>query len=183
VVEKEDTATQEEKAGLVETLWRSLGKAAGFMEVAPDASPPDEARKADEVAEPAQDAEPAEETKQAEGDEPENEPQPDMGAVAKALAENLAPIIQGQLEERDKRIADLEALVKALGTDIETKVQERLADLPPVATVAPSAVATSPLAASVLGMPQTTQQTQTKQLLADIMQATEDTMGPRGVTV
>jgi hypothetical protein len=183
VVEKEDTTTEEGKAGLVETLWRSLGKAAGFSpEVAPDASTPDEARKADEVQAPAQEPEPGEATaKQVEGDTPQPA---DVGAIAKAFSETLAPIIQGQLEERDKRIATLEAQIKVLGTDIETKVQERLASLPPIATVAPTAAATPAEATGLrFGQPQVGEKALLKELLVGIEQATKDTMGPRGVQV
>jgi hypothetical protein len=176
VVEKEES-TQEQPAGAIEKLYRSLGKVLGLEPTAaPDASPPDEARKAKEVAEPAQETGPVE--KQAEGDEPEPDPG-DTGEIVKALSEAIVPVmgamVQKQLDERDKRIADLEEMVKALGTDIETKVEQRLADMPPITKVAASSVV-APADAPALGVGPMSNQAWKSAMRESIEQATKDTL-------
>lgn len=146
VVEKEDTATGAEIAPAErETFWVTLGKKLGF--IAPVASEPEEAERDKEVTVPATTAEPADAAvgAKAEGDEPsEAKAVVTVDAtedVFKAMGEAIAKMVGEQLLERDKRIGELEAQIKALNTDIEEKVEQRLRDVPPVVKVAASQVA------------------------------------------
>jgi hypothetical protein len=117
VVEKEETT---EAAPERETLWAQLGKALGIgsKEVVPEASAEEEV--------------PVPAVKQAVEDPPEAEKaeQPDTGALMQALGETVAKsvgeMVKKELDERDKRISELETLVKALGESVEEKVEQRL---------------------------------------------------------
>ena len=142
VAEKEETAHTPERS----TIWAELGKMLGIgqKEVAPVASMPEEARKAEEVTAPANAAEPAEK-QQAEGDKPAEKAEPDGGALIQALGETVAKsigaMVRQELDERDKRIAALEATIKGLSETVEEKVEQRLRDLPQVVKVAASQAA------------------------------------------
>jgi len=136
VVTKQEETT--EKPPERAKIWEQLGKWFG-VEPSTPAPEPEVARKADEVTTPAEETEKVE-------TEPEPAPaQPDPADMMKAMGEALAgPIgeaIKEQLDERDKRIGDLEAQVKALGSSIEEKVLQHVSNLPPVVTVAASQVA------------------------------------------
>jgi len=143
VVLKEDATTEEtpERAGrIVEVLKELLG--IGTKDPVPVASEPEEAEKADEVTEPESTAEPAE--KQAEDAEPEAEKEQGEvlpSVLGEVIAKALGELVLPELQKRDKRIEELTAQVTSLSTSIEEKVQQRLGDLAPVVTVAPSQVA------------------------------------------
>jgi hypothetical protein len=171
VVEKEETT---EAIPGRETLWAQLGKALGIgaKEVVPEASLPDEARKADE-----EDPVPA--TKQAAEAE-----QPDASALMQALGETVAKsvgeMVKKELDVRDERISELETLVKALGEPIEEKVEQRLRDMPPIAKVAASSVvapAADGKAGFTFGRQPANQNDFLPTLMKSISEAVEDTMG------
>ncbi len=159
VVEKEDTT----EAGGLKGLWQALGKM-----FAPDASTPAEAGKATE-AEPVQEAveQPAE---KAEGEPDASEI---VKAVAQAVAGPLGELVKKELDARDALIAELQEAVKALSVDVETKVEQRLADVPPVVTASPTMVG----ALAAPGQQDTKQKTFVGSLMKDILQASEDTYG------
>jgi hypothetical protein len=178
VVEKEETT---EAAPERETLWAQLGKALGIgsKEVVPEASTPDEARKAEEEV-------PVPAVKQAVEDPPEAEKaeQPDAGALMQALGETVAKsvgeMVKKELDERDKRIADLEAMVQGLNKSVEEKVEQRLRDVPPVVKVSASSVA-APVADGAPGFTFGRQPAKQNDFLPTLMksisEAVEDTMG------
>jgi hypothetical protein len=172
VVEKEETTPERE------TLWAQLGKALGIgtKEAAPIASEPEEAEKT-EVA-PAAPAEPAETEKKEGG---ELDAQALLAALGTTVAKNVGEMVKTQLDERDKRIAALEELVKGLNMSVEEKVAARLADVPPDARVAPSMVGATAAPESpsgfTFGRQPANQQDFYPELIKSITQATEDTVG------
>jgi len=148
IVEKDETPEEEVKEvavepeqGGVKQLIVQLASAFGIgtKKDTPVASESEEAGKADEVTDPANAAGPAE-TKQAGGESDEADASEMLQALGAEMAKSLGALVQGALEERDGRIAALEDQLKALDTSLEEKVNERLRDVPPVVTVAPSQV-------------------------------------------
>jgi hypothetical protein len=169
VAEKEETTDAgKQDQGLIEKIRSLLG--VGAKEQAPDASTPDEARKADEVEEPATSAQPAEKA-EAETDAPETD-EDQLKAMGVAIATSLGEALSAELEKRDAQITELQERVKALGQSVEEKVEARLQDMPPVVKVAASQVD-----ATVAEPTAEPGNTFLKELVKGITQATEDTVG------
>jgi hypothetical protein len=109
--------------------------------------------------------------------EAEKAEQPDTGALMQALGETVAKsvgeMVKKELDERDKRISELETLVKALGESVEEKVEQRLRDVPPVVKVSASSVA----APAALGQQPVNEKGFLPELMKSISQAVEDTVG------
>jgi hypothetical protein len=203
VVEKEDTAesaTEEAPPNAIKQFVAELGTLLGIggKNVAPVASEPEEAERDKEVTEPANAVEPAE-TEKAGDDELETPPIPEdrveekaeqeetpgagelLAALAGTVAKSVGEMVQKELEMRDKRIGELEALVRELGESVEEKVEQRLRDLPPVVKVAASEVEVTAVPDAkpkglTFGQPPEAMANFNKALVADITRVVEDKM-------
>jgi hypothetical protein len=89
-------------------------------------------------------------------------------------------MVKKELDERDKRISELETLVKALGESVEEKVEQRLQDVPPVVKISASSIA-APVADGAPGFTFGRQPAKQNDFLPTLMksisEAVEDTMG------
>jgi hypothetical protein len=140
------------------------------------------------VTDPASTAEPAETVNQAKAvEDGETE---DAGAVIQALGETVAKavgeMVRAELDLRDKRMAALEQQIQSLGRSVEEKVEQRLANLPPVVKVAPSQVASTAAPVQPKGLtfgsaPEAEKFVTT--LVADIRRVVEDQMAGAQVKV